>query len=137
MPCTRPLASTAAAFDEVAARFGETDDRGGRPGARGQLLERLGRFGDERGPKQEILRRVAGDRELREHDEVGADRGRGLVRVEDTDGVAREIADDRVQLRGRDSNFGHELSLLADITAESAGECDQNERATLGACERR
>ena len=64
---------------EVAAGLGEADHRGEPPGARRDLLERLGGLGDERRLQQEVLGRVAGDRELGERDEVAA-RGVGLAR---------------------------------------------------------
>ena len=43
-------------------------------GARRELLERLGRLGDERRAQQEVFGRIAGDRQLGEHDEVAAGR---------------------------------------------------------------
>ena len=53
---------------EVAAGLGEADDRGEPAGARGQLLERLGRLGHERRLQQQVLGRVPGERELGERD---------------------------------------------------------------------
>ena len=50
----------------------EPDDRGAPAGARRDLLERLAGAGDERRAQQQILGRIAGDRQLGEHDEVGS-----------------------------------------------------------------
>ena len=70
---------------------------------RGDLLERPARGPDDGGPQQEVLRRVAGDRELREEDEV---RPRGLRLGEPGDdavSVPVEVADDGVDLGERES----------------------------------
>ena len=107
MPCTLPSAQTAAALNEVAAGLGEPDDRGEPPGARRELLERLGGLRDERRLQQEVLGRVPGDRELRERDEVAA-RGVGLlVGLEDPRRVAGEVADDEIELGRGEAQPGH------------------------------
>ena len=62
------------------------------------LAGRRGGGADERGAEQEVLRRIAGDRELREDDELGA----GVARLgdppDDAVAVAVEVADGRVDL---------------------------------------
>ena len=70
-----------------------------RPGAGRDLLDALLGLGDERGPQQEVLGRIAGDRQLGERDEVAAVGFGPLVRLEDARRVALEVADDEVQLR--------------------------------------
>ncbi len=57
---------------EVAVEPGSPHERDDARGRAGDLLERLTRGAQEAGPEQEILGRVAGDCELREHDEVGS-----------------------------------------------------------------
>jgi len=54
-------------------------------------------------PQEEILRWVAGRRELGEDDEVGFGGGRLVDGAEDLGTVAVEVADDDVQLSERDS----------------------------------
>ena len=44
---------------QIATRFGETDDRRGPRRARRDLVERLDRLRDERGPQEEVFGRVA------------------------------------------------------------------------------
>ena len=92
---------------EIAAGLGKPDDRRRLAGACGELVERLGRRGDERGPQQQVFGRIAGDGQLGEHDEIGANRRGRLVHVVDPLGVAFEIADDGVHLRGRDPHPRH------------------------------
>ena len=85
---------------EVTARLREADHRRAAPGAGRELVERLGRLRDERRPQQQVLGRVAGDRQLGEDDEIAARGLRLLVGVEDPLGVAVEVADDDVDLGG-------------------------------------
>jgi hypothetical protein len=66
------------------------------------LLERrLGRA-DEARPEQQVLRRVAGDGELREEDEVGALPARLLEPLANAVAVAGQVADDGVDLCERE-----------------------------------
>jgi hypothetical protein len=92
---------------EVAADLREAHDRRAPTGARRDLLERLVRVRDERGPEQQVFGRIPGDRELRVDDEIAAGRFRGFVGGEDAIDVALEVADDDVDLGSRDSQPGH------------------------------
>ena len=66
---------------------------------------------DEAGPEQEVLRRIAGDRELGEEDDVGAGLF-GLVQPrEDPLAVPVEVADRRVDLSERESHRFSTVSL--------------------------
>ena len=64
----------------------------------GDLLQRACRGLQEARAQEEVLRRIAGDGELREEDEVGAARPGLLEPGEDAVAVAVEVADDRVDL---------------------------------------
>jgi hypothetical protein len=103
-PQPEPGGQTRPEHDPNAARLGRdqtADERDDAARRTGDLLQRTLRRADEPWPQEEILRRVAGDRELREEDEVGA-RGLRLVEpVEDQLLVAVEVADDGVDLRER------------------------------------
>ena len=57
---------------EIAVEPGRADERDDAVGRGRDLLERLVRGAHEPGPKEEILGRIAGRRELGEDDEVGA-----------------------------------------------------------------
>ena len=72
-----------------------------RDDARGRLRHLRGGLGgraDERGAEQEVLRRIARDRELGEHDELGARVARLGDPPDDAVAVAVEVADGRVDL---------------------------------------
>ena len=91
---------------EIGVEVGRADERDDPLRLGGDLLDRrrAGRA-DERRAQQQVLRRVAGDRELREEDEVGAGVPRRGEPVEDAGPVAVEIADDAVDLGERESHF--------------------------------
>jgi len=78
---------------------------------RRDLLERLTGAGEERGLEQEVLGRVAGDRELGEHDEVAPGLDGLVVRRQDPRHVPVEVADDEVDLSGGDANPGHDVRI--------------------------
>ena len=83
---------------EVAVEVRRAHERDDPAGGPRDLLQRALRRPDEAGAEQEVLRRVAGDRELGEEDEVGA-RVLGLGEAtEDALAVAVEVADDGVDL---------------------------------------
>ncbi len=92
---------------EVALGVRKADHRRRPAGASGHLLEGLVRRLDERRAEQQVLGRVPGDRQLGEGDQVGADVLGLLVGGEDARRVPLEVADDEVQLRGRDPDPGH------------------------------
>ena len=96
------------------------DHRGGGAGTGRDLGQRLGRVGHEGGPEQQVLGRVAGDRELGERHEVGVDRGGPVVGLEDARLVAVEVTDDEVELRGRDPDARHGTSLWGHHLGSSA-----------------
>ena len=83
--------------------------------------ERLGRL-DEAGAEQEILRRIAGDRELGEEDDVCA----GLLRLveprEDPLTVPVEVADRRVDLSECESHRFSTMSLKHTLAVSAVGE---------------
>ena len=87
---------------EVAVEPGRPDEGDASVRGAGDLLERVARGPHEPGPEKEVLGRVAGDRELREDDEIGAFAPCVGEEREDLLAVAGEVADDRVQLRERD-----------------------------------
>ena len=58
--------------------------------------------GDEGSAEQQIARQVSDERELRRHGEVGALSARFARRVRNQPGVAREVADEWIDLQERD-----------------------------------
>ncbi len=92
---------------QVTARLGVADHGGATSGAGRDLVERLDRLRDERGPQEQVLGRIAGDRQLGEDDEVRARRLGGVIGVEDALGIAGEVADDDVDLGGGDAQARH------------------------------
>ena len=114
---------------QVATRLREADDRRAPSGARRELVEGFSGLGDERGAEQEILRRIAGDRQLREDDEIGAGGLGGLVRLEDAVDVAREVADDDVDLGGRDAQTRHHPRIGPTRAARSTRRLTQRRAA--------
>ena len=77
-------------------------------------------LGDERGAQQEVLGRIAGDRQLGEHDEIGAGGLGGLVRLEDAVDVAVEVTDDDVDLGGGDAQPRHHPRIRAALSDQRA-----------------
>ncbi len=103
----RPLAAHRGRVEQVAARVHEADDGRAPPRAGGQLLQGGLVVGDEAGLEEQVLGRVAGDGQLREHGQVTA---LGLGRVEGGEDPAQvpvEVAHDQVQLAGGDPNARH------------------------------
>ncbi len=87
--------------EEVAVVVRRADERDHVARLGGDLGERaLGRA-DEARPQEEVLGRIAGDRELGEEDDVGAQPARLLEARDDLVPVSRQVADDRVDLRER------------------------------------
>ncbi len=79
--------------------MGEADERGDSAGLLRDRLERIRGSAHEARAKQQVLGRVAGNRELGQEDEVGARAFRFADAVEDPLAVALEVADGRVDLR--------------------------------------
>jgi hypothetical protein len=91
-----------ARVEEVALPERAADERDDPARVPRDLVERPARRADEARPDQQILGRVAGDRELREEDEVGAGVLRLLDPRDDHVAVPVEVADGGVDLRERD-----------------------------------
>jgi hypothetical protein len=72
-----------------------------------QLLERRARRRPETGPQHQVLRRVAGDRQLRERDQIRAGGGRFTGAGQDDLGVAGDVADRVIHLREREAEGRH------------------------------
>jgi hypothetical protein len=106
-PWIDPLGAHRSGVVQVAAGVDEADDRRAPPGAPGQLLEGGAVVGDEPRLEQEVLGRVAGDRQLGEHGQV---RPRPLRLVEGGQhglDVAVEVAHHQVELAGGDTETAH------------------------------
>ncbi len=112
-PSTSPPAQMAAALCRSRAWSTKPDDRDAVGGRGGDPVERLDVGGDEARLQEEVLRRVAGDRQLREGGDVGPGLAGGAVRGEDPLDVAVEVADARVDLAGGDAEAGHGLTVPA------------------------
>jgi hypothetical protein len=101
---------------EVTVEVRGADERDDPADGAGDLLERTLRGADEAWPEQQVLGRVAGDRQLGEEDDVRV----GLLRlgepVEDALAVAVEVADDGVDLGERES---HRCSLGFRLSVEN------------------
>ena len=88
--------------EDVVVAFREADDRDEAADRLRDPLERRPRVRQEVGLQQQVLRRVPGDRQLREEDDLSPG-GRGALQVvEDQPLVALEVADDGVDLREGD-----------------------------------
>ena len=101
-------------MEPAVAPVDEAGDHGagvGRLG--GQLVQRRQVVADELGPQHEVLRRVAGDRQLGEAHEFRAGVGRGRGRRRHPLDVAGEIADREVQLAERDARHGISVARTA------------------------
>src|SRR5207253_345242 len=83
---------------------------GDAAGARGDRGHRLARGADEGGAQQQVLRRVAGDRQLGKEHQVGTGGARLEQGVRDPLRVPVEVADHGVHLRERES---HSMPLSA------------------------
>ena len=81
-------------------------DEGGHPGGcRRDLFERTPRRAQERGPQEQILRRVTGDAELGQEQEIGRLRPSLLEPCQHECPVSVEVADGRVDLGQCDSHL--------------------------------
>src|SRR5918996_2619259 len=93
-----------ARVEEIAVEMRRADENDDAASGCSDLAERRLRGADEARPQQQVLRGVAGDGELGEEDEVCAAAARLAEPLEDPGAVALEIADDRVELRERESH---------------------------------
>jgi hypothetical protein len=96
---------------QVPSRVHEADHRGAPPGVGGDLRERFPVRGDEAGLEDEILRRVAGDGQLREDGEIAAGRLGLVIGREDAGDVAVEVTDHGVELAQPQADARHHLSV--------------------------
>ena len=87
---------------EIAVEGRRPDERHGVGARARDLVDGGASRADEARPEQEILGRIAGDRELGEHDEIGRRASRLGDRARDPLDVAVEVADDDVQLGERE-----------------------------------
>ena len=87
----------------VERRCSDEDD--GVRGRARHLVDRLARGVDEPGAQEQILRRVAGDGQLGQHDDVGGGSCRLPDRGHDPLDVPVEVAHDDVELRERDPHL--------------------------------
>ena len=88
------------------------DERKGSPcacrrAAVHDALERGQVVANKRRPEQQVLRRIAGDSQLRERDNVAAGYGRPAGVVQYLGNVPVEIADDGIDLSEADSQCAH------------------------------
>ena len=91
-----------ARVEEIRVEVGEADQRDDPSGLLRDLAQRPLRRADEARAQEQVLRRVAGHRELREEREVGALVARLAEAGEDQVAIPLEVADDGVDLRERE-----------------------------------
>src|SRR5581483_1884624 len=87
---------------EVAVEMRRADEERDAVRCARDLLERALGGSEEARPEEEVLRRVAGDGELGEDDDLGAGVLRGLEPVEDERAVSVQVADRGVDLGERE-----------------------------------
>ena len=83
---------------EVGVEVGRTDQSRQPVRLRRDLVDAAARGAHEPGAEQEVFRRVAGDGELREEDEVGVRLAGALEPRRDALHVAVDVADDAIDL---------------------------------------
>ena len=93
-----------AGVEEIALEMRDPDETGDTARRRGDEPEAVGGGPQEAGPQEEVLRRIAGHRQLGKEHEVCAGRLRLLEAGENPLAVAVEIADRRVDLRERETH---------------------------------
>src|SRR5439155_14845714 len=92
---------------EIAVEVREADDGRDSVRRRRDLGERLLVRANERWFEQEVLGRIAGDDQLGERDDIGADVARTLDAVADDAGVPVDIPDRGIDLRKREAQRPH------------------------------
>ena len=102
--------------EDVAVLIDEADDSGDPSRGARDPLQLSDVVAHKRGLEDQVLRRVAGEHELGEADEIGAGRPRPLDPVDDQPGVAVKVADGRVDLRERDP---HHFNCRPEVTFSS------------------
>ncbi len=106
-------------------RQGAADNGGDAPNPVAQPLQRGLHLGDEAGTQQQILRRIAGDGEFREDDQIGPQAVAGFGGGGDNlVGIALNIADQEIELGHDDPEEGETGSFMAEglsIHGQSTG----------------
>ena len=121
---------------KVAVEVRGADERDDSARGPRDLGERLLGCANEARPEQEVLRRIARHRELREDHQVGARALRLLEPVEDQRAVAVEVADDRIDLGEREphtpkgTRFGYTSELRTPSQTPAAAPARPNMIAT-------
>ena len=96
---------------EVPAGVDKADDGGAAPRSGRQLGHRRFGVSDKPRPEHQVLRRVAGDGQLREGDQVAPGLLGSTVRVDDPTQVAVEITDGGVELSQPHTKVQHAFRL--------------------------
>ena len=107
--CDAPAIEQRAGVVELALLDPGRADQHGRSAIGGLARQRLDRFaagGLERRLQHEIFRRIAGDEQFGQQQEVGAVGFRRLTRSPGLGGIAGDVAHGRVELGQRDPEFG-------------------------------
>jgi hypothetical protein len=99
--------------EEVAVEVGRAHEHGRAACLTRDLLDAALGGAHEAGTQQQVLRRIAGDRKLREEDEIGSVRFRVGEVAENHVAVALEVSDDRVDLGKGEA---HSLSLAVSAS---------------------
>ena len=102
---------------EIAIAGDVSDDRSAPAGARRYFAERGQIVGDEARLEHQVLRRIAGDRQLAERNDVASGRLGLVVGGENPGDIAVEIADRRVQLCQCNSQPCHRARLPRPLKA--------------------
>src|SRR5262249_19509417 len=102
-------------------------------GLAGESLDRRAASGLKGRLEHEVFRRIAGDEQFRERDEIGAIARGLLARLTRTFQIAGNVADRGIKLRhGNSETIGrtliHGQALTPDHPVRQPGSCDVNER---------
>ena len=111
---------------EITVEGRRADERHGVGARARDLVDGGASRAHEAGPEQEILGRVAGDRELGEHDEIGRRASRLGDRARDPLDVAVEVADDDVQLgEGEPHRYAGFRLMITNLTLAAPAQAFQ------------
>ena len=93
-----------AGVEEVAVEVGRADERDDPAGRARDIRERALCGADEARAQEQIFRRIPGDRQLRQEDEIGAACLCLFDPRDDTVAVSVQVADDGIELRKGESH---------------------------------